>query len=166
MTLPVRHRGGLAERSFPGWRGSVAEFDELFERIGQLMQTAVMSARTEQAAWTPMADLYETDDAYMVEIELPGVRRKDIDVEINERELVVGGEIKQTDREGVLRRSTRRTGGFEFRAVLPGEVKAEDVDARLTDGVLKVTIPKAQPMRQRHIEVKKSPSETQSGSQG
>jgi HSP20 family protein len=139
----------------------------LFERIGQLMQTAVMTgSRTEQPAWTPMADLSETDDAYVMEIELPGVRRKDIDVEINERELVVSGEIKQTEREGVLRRSTRRTGAFEFRAVLPGEVKAEDIDARLADGVLKVAIPKAQPMKPRHIEVKKSSSETPSGSQG
>jgi HSP20 family protein len=139
----------------------------LFERIGQLMRTAVTSgSRTEQAPWTPMADLSETDDAYVMEIELPGVRRKDIDVEINERELVVSGEMKQTEREGVLRRGTRRTGAFEFRAVLPAEVKAEDVDARLTDGVLKVAIPKAQPMKPRHIEVKKSSSETPSGSQG
>jgi HSP20 family protein len=157
MALPVRQRGARpAERRFPGWRDPAAEFDELFERMGQLMESAAIAPSAEAAAWAPMADISETDDAYVVEVELPGVKRDDLDVELNERELVISGEIKQTEREGVLRRSTRRTGRFEFRAVLPGEVRAEEVDAQLADGVLKVTVPKAQPVKPRHIEVKSS----------
>ncbi|MEU1626767.1 Hsp20/alpha crystallin family protein [Streptomyces sp. NPDC020096] len=145
----------LAERQLPSWRDPVAEFDELFERIGQLLETAATSGpQAERMAWAPLAELSETDDAYVVEVELPGVKREDLDVEMNERELVISGELKETERKGVLRRSTRRTGHFEYRAVLPGEVKTEEVDATLADGVLKVTIPKAEAMKPRHIEVK------------
>ena len=54
---------------------------------------------------------------------------------------------------GVLRRSTRRTGRFEYRAVLPGEVNAEGVNATLTDGVLTVNVPKAEAAKPRHIEI-------------
>lgn len=95
-------------------------------------------------AFSPMADLRETDDAYMVEAELPGIKREDIDVEISERELRISGEYKEREPEGVLRRSTRRTGSCEYRALLPAALKADELRATLTDGVLTVTVPKAQ----------------------
>ncbi|WP_239472422.1 Hsp20/alpha crystallin family protein [Streptomyces sp. NEAU-S7GS2] len=56
-------------------------------------------------AFSPLADLQETDDAYVVEAEVPGIRREDIDVEISERELCISGEYKERARQGVLRRS-------------------------------------------------------------
>lgn len=156
MTLPVHHRHSRPmERMFPsaGWGEPIpAEFDELFERMNRLLGSAAATP-TATRAWAPLADMHEKDDAYVVEAELPGISREDIDVEITERELNISGEYKEREREGVLRRGTRRTGGFEYRAMLPSEVKSDKITASLADGVLTVTIPKAQPAKPRHIEI-------------
>ncbi|MFD8544672.1 Hsp20/alpha crystallin family protein [Streptomyces sp. NPDC059649] len=152
MTLPARNRPGrLLERAFQR-EPMVAEFDELFERMNRFLESAA-PAWGETAAWTPLADLRETDEAYEVQCELPGLKREDIDVEVSERDLHITGDLKEREREGILRRTTRRTGRFDYRALLPADVKAEDVHANLSDGILTVTIPKAQTAKPRHIEI-------------
>ncbi|MGW3066847.1 Hsp20/alpha crystallin family protein, partial [Streptomyces sp. NPDC001130] len=60
------------------------------------------------------------------------------------------------EREGVLRRSTRRSGRFEYAALLPADVRSEEVHATLCDGMLTVTVPKAQATKPRHIEIAES----------
>lgn len=159
MTLPVRHRpGSLMERSFPtlGWGEPVAaEFDELFHRMNRLLEGA--AATTPAAlAWSPAADVRETDDSYVIEAELPGIKRDDIDIEMGERELRISGEYKEREREGVLRRSNRRSGRFEYLALLPTDVRTEEVSATLHDGLLTLTVPKAQATKPRHIEITES----------
>jgi HSP20 family protein len=155
MTLPVHRRPGrLLERPFPtlGWGEPIAaEFDDLFQRMNRFLEAA--STAPAIRAWSPLADLHETDDAYVVEAELPGIECDDIDVEVSERELCITGEYKECEREGVLRHSTRRTGRCEYRALLPTDVKAEEITAALANGVLTVTIPKAQAATPRHIEI-------------
>ncbi|MGW0712518.1 Hsp20/alpha crystallin family protein [Streptomyces sp. NPDC002643] len=151
MTLPVRYRpGGLLERAFR--EPMASEFDELFDRMSRFLEAAAPSL-SETSAWAPLADLRETDEAFVIECELPGLKREDIDVEIGDRELSITGQFKEREREGVLRRATRRSGRFEYRALLPSEAKAENVRASLTDGVLTVTIPKAQASKPRHVEI-------------
>ncbi|MBM9438414.1 Hsp20/alpha crystallin family protein [Actinacidiphila bryophytorum] len=156
MTLPVHHRPGRSpERPFPAaaWSDPLTvEFDELFERMNRLLESTG-GLPSPAGTWSPSADVYEKDDAYVVEAELPGITREDINVEFSERELRVIGEYKEREREGVLRRSTRRTGHFEYRAVLPTDVKADGITASLTDGVLTVTAPKAEATKPQHIEI-------------
>ncbi|WP_374984567.1 Hsp20/alpha crystallin family protein [Streptomyces fradiae] len=153
MTLPARHRPGTPlQRAFPWQEPLATDFDELFERVNRFLEAAGPRF-TEAMAWAPLADLRETDAAYVIECEVPGIQREDIDVEISERELRVTGEYKEREREGVLRRATRRTGRFEYRALLPADVDADDVSASLTDGVLTVTVPKTQAAKPRHIEI-------------
>lgn len=113
-------------------------------------------------AWTPLADVTESDDAFHVEIELPGVKSKDIDVEANGLDLVVTGEIKEKERKGVLRRSARRTGAFEYRLRLPGEVDTETINAQMSDGVLTITVPKAEVAKPRHVEISERSESTES----
>ncbi|MDF0376559.1 Hsp20/alpha crystallin family protein [[Kitasatospora] papulosa] len=156
MVLPVVHRrpGQLMDRPFPalGWGKSAAtEFDELFERMNRFLEAA--GAEPVTGAWSPLADMHETDNSYVVEAELPGIEREDIDVEISDRELRISGEYKECEREGVLRHSTRRTGHFAFQALLPADVKADEVTASLSDGVLTVTVPKAQKAKAHHVEI-------------
>jgi HSP20 family protein len=110
----------------------------------------------EAAAWAPPVDIEEEDDAYVVEAEVPGVKRGDVKIELVGRELTISGEIKERERKGVLRKKTRRVGRFEYRVVLPDEVDAEKVDAKLNDGVLTVRAPKAERAQRRRIEVKPS----------
>lgn len=158
MNMPVRHRpGSLLERAMPSLRWGeplTSEIDDLYERMSHLLESAgAMPTLGAGPHWAPLADMHETDDAYIIEAELPGVKRDDIDVEASERELCITGEYKEREREGVLRRTTRRTGRFEYRSLLPADVKAEEVKATLTDGVLTVTVPKAQAAKPRHIDI-------------
>ncbi|NUQ99407.1 MAG: Hsp20/alpha crystallin family protein [Streptomyces sp.] len=154
MTTPVRrHPGGRLQERPVGWaRNPLAEFDELLNSMSGLLESTVGSAAP-VTAWTPSADVTESDDAFHVEIELPGVKAKDIDIETTGQELVVTGEIKEKERKGVLRRSTRRTGSFEYRLLLPGEVDTDKITAEMKDGVLTVAVPKAEVAKPRHIEI-------------
>ncbi|MDF3292702.1 Hsp20/alpha crystallin family protein [Streptomyces silvisoli] len=156
MTHPVRHRPGHVLERIPGLgEPMAAEFDELFDRMNRFLESAAaVPSVAVRGAWVPLADMQETDEAYVIEVELPGIKRQDIDVQLSERELCITGEYKEREREGTLRRATRRTGHFEYRALLPSEVKTEKISASLTDGVLTVTVPKAQAAKPRHIEIK------------
>ncbi|MGW5479363.1 Hsp20/alpha crystallin family protein [Streptomyces sp. NPDC004008] len=155
MTTPVRrHPGGRIQERPIGWASNpLAEFDELLNNMSGLLESTVGSAAP-VAAWIPSADVTESDDAFHVEIELPGVKANDIGIEANGQELVVSGEIKDKERKGVLRRSTRRTGSFEYRLQLPGEVDTDKITAEMKDGVLTVAVPKAEVAKPRHIEIK------------
>ncbi|MGW3624106.1 Hsp20/alpha crystallin family protein [Streptomyces sp. NPDC000880] len=157
MTAPVRRQraSGTMERPALRARNPLAEFDDLISQMGGLLESTVGGAVPSVGvpAWTPLADVTETDEAYQVDVELPGIKSKDVDVEVSGQELVVSGEIKERERKGVLRRGTRRTGRFEYRILLPGEVNTEGVKAHMADGVLTVTVPKAEVAKPRHIEI-------------
>ncbi|MFF4763988.1 Hsp20/alpha crystallin family protein [Streptomyces sp. NPDC001292] len=157
MTLPVRRGTSLTQRRFPAWSTDpLAEFNDLFGRMGTLLESTMGGATapmTEGMAWSPLADLSETDDAYLIEVEVPGVERENLDIEMTERELTITGEFKERERTGMLRRSTRRTGRFEYRTALPGDINAENAEAALDNGVLTVKVPKAEATKPRHIEI-------------
>ncbi len=102
----------------------------------------------------PLADVEESDDAYTVEIELPGVKRDDVSVELAGRRLVVSGERQEKERVGILRKRTRSIGRFHYEALLPGEVEEDGVEAALNEGVLSVRVPKAASERPRRIQIK------------
>jgi HSP20 family protein len=138
-------------------RSPLAELDQLGERMRQMLEQTFgdfAPALTETAGWSPAVDLEEQDDAYVVEAELPGVKRGDVNIELVGSELAITGEIKEKKRQGVLRRRTRRVGRFEFRVTLPDQVDPENIEANLSDGVLTVRVPKAERAQRRRIEVK------------
>ena len=154
--LPTRRSG-----QHPALIDPTREFEDIYDRMGQLMNFAFGDLARVEMPWVPLADLSETEDAYVVKVELPGVGKDQIDVQLQDRELVVSGEIpeeeeKQDGQNGGRRRhrSTRRTGRFEFRAWLPGDVNADAVQGELTDGVLTLTIPKSEAAKPRKIEIK------------
>ncbi|WP_344016313.1 Hsp20/alpha crystallin family protein, partial [Streptomyces thermospinosisporus] len=163
MTMPVRRNPGGALRERPlGWaRNPLMEFDQLLNEMSGLLESTV-GGTTPARAWTPMADVTESDDAFHIEIELPGVKREDVDVEASSQELVVSGEIKERERKGVLRRSTRRSGAFEYRWRLPVEADTEKITAQMKDGVLTITVPKAEVAKPRHIEISETSDSTDS----
>ena len=134
------------------------EFEDIYDRMGQLMSFAFGDLglpRPGNAPWSPLAEVSETDDAYLVHVELPGIRKDQVDVQLVDRELVISGDIKESE-NGRRRRSSRRTGRFEYRTYLPGDVKADQVSAQLAEGVLTVTVPKSEATKPRRIEVKTS----------
>jgi HSP20 family protein len=107
----------------------------------------------ERTTWSPPVDIEETDDAYMVEAELPSVKRDDVNVELVGNDLQITGEVKAQERKGTLRRQTRRTGRFAYRVTLPTHADPEKIDAKLADGVLTVHIPKSERDQRRRIEI-------------
>jgi HSP20 family protein len=110
------------------------------------------STMTDLASWAPPVDIEETDEAFIVEAEVPGVKKKDMNIELMGNELTISGEIKERERTGILRRRARKVGNFFYRVVLPENVDAETMDADLHDGVLTVRIPKSQRAQRRRIE--------------
>jgi HSP20 family protein len=106
----------------------------------------------EDVPWAPPADIAETEDAYVLTIDLPGVRKDQIDVRVRDREVLVTGEITREDKGRWFRR-TRPAGRFEFRASLPGDINPENISAELSDGVLTLTVPKAETAKPRRIEI-------------
>lgn len=131
------------------------QLEQMREQMGRLMDDVWPPlAPGIGGTWMPLADIEETDDAWIVEAELPSVDRKDVNVELRDSELVISGEITEKERKGVLRRRTRRRGRFEYRAELPGQPDVEHVDAKLDGGVLTVRVPKAVGSRSRRIDVK------------
>jgi HSP20 family protein len=127
------------------------ELDELYKQMNHLLETGV---GTEGATrWVPLADVEETDDAYTIEMELPGVKQDDVDIEVNGRELTVSGEVKEKERAGILRRRTRKVGEFSYSVTLPMEIDAENVSASLDDGILTIRVPKSQRERSRHVTI-------------
>jgi HSP20 family protein len=155
--LPERRRGGAPERWEP-----FQEFEQVTERMRRMLEETFggfgrwPSLLQETAGWSPLVDIEEHDDAYVVEAELPGVRREDVDIELVGNELAITGEVKEKERAGVVRRRTRRTGRFAYRVTLPEPVDAEHIEASLAEGVLTVRVPKSERAQRKKIAIKSS----------
>src|ERR1700759_3687567 len=156
--LPVR-RGGRNTNAMVV--NPSREFEDIYDRMGQLMNFAfgLPPAALADMPWVPLADLSETDDAYLVKAELPGVNKDKVNVQLQDREIVISGEIPEPE-PGAGKADapprhpgTRRTGRFELRTYLPGDVNADAVAAQLSDGILTVTIPKSEAAKPRKIEI-------------
>jgi HSP20 family protein len=118
--------------------------------MGQLIGVPVDNGGS---AWTPPVDILETEDAWVVEAELPGVDPDDINVEARDSEVSISGELKERERKGIIRRRTRRVGEFDFHVTLPGQVDPDNIEASAHHGVLTVRIPKPEQARARRIDV-------------
>ncbi|BCB88248.1 Hsp20/alpha crystallin family protein [Phytohabitans suffuscus] len=129
------------------------DLEDVYERVGQLMDAFGGPGRAMPA---PLADLEETDDAYIVDIDLPNVRRQDVDLEMRDNVLRVSGEYKERRRSGMVRRRNRRSGPFEYAIALPGDADPENVNATLFDGTLTARVGRSSASRPRRIEVKGS----------
>jgi HSP20 family protein len=127
------------------------ELEELHERALSVLDGAIADGGA--VPWVPVADIEETEDAWLVEAELPGVKNSDINVGVEDDEVAIHGEIKERERKGILRRRTRPVGRFELRVRVPGSLDADRVEAKLHDGVLTVRIPKAAESQPKRIEV-------------
>jgi HSP20 family protein len=109
----------------------------------------------EAAGWSPELDVEETDDGYVLHVELPGVRTEDIEIGIEEDVLTIDGKrdfYEEKEAEG-FRRVERRFGSFHRAVRLPGKVDADAVKASYDDGLLTVTIPKVAEARPHRIAV-------------
>lgn len=153
----VRETAPEPRRGRRGRHDPYREIEELHDRLGTLLESTLGEERgmsVSREGWTPLVDIEETDEAWLFEADLPGVRREDLNIEVNDSELSVAGEIKEREHTGVLRRQTRRTGRFDYRVRLPTQAREEEIDARLQNGVLTIRVPKPESTESRRVEVK------------
>lgn len=148
MTLPVPRGSGSLDRFDP-----FRELTDMHRRMDQLMQSVLEPFGNTPGTWRPVADLSETTDRYLVELELPGVKQDDIAIEVIGSELAIVGEVKEKERVGWLRSRTRRTGRFGYRVSLPQGIDQDAITAELADGVLTVSVPKREPVKPRRIPI-------------
>jgi HSP20 family protein len=152
MALPARlSRNDVTTRWDP-----VNEFDRLTQQMSRLLDERGPELPSVLASdvFTPLADLEESDDAFLLEVELPGIEKKDINIEVEDRRLVISGERTEKERTGWLRRQTRSWGRFRYEVILPDQLDEDQIEATLNDGVLRVRIPKRSTGRRHHIDVK------------
>ena len=133
------------------WR----ELEEMQRTLSRLLGEAAAPA-TEEGVWLPAVDIRETDDALIVEAELPGIERKDVKVDIKDGVLTISGERKyekETEEENI-HRMERVYGRFSRSFSLPNNVDVDKVEAKLKNGVLTVRLPKKETARARTVEIK------------
>jgi HSP20 family protein len=108
------------------------------------------------AAWTPAVDIAEHDDQYIVKMELPGVSKEEVKITLESNILTIRGEKKQekeTKKEN-YHRVERSYGSFQRSFTLPTTVKSDRIDASFKDGILNISMPKAEEAKPKQIEVK------------
>lgn len=134
---------------------SARDAQDVYERLGQLIASAFDDGNDLLRSWAPLADIVETPDAYLIDVDLPGVKRDDVDIEIDGNQLIITGELKAKEREGLFRRRTRRVGRFEYRTTLPRDASLDEktIEAKLVEGVLTVKIPKSESAKPRRIAI-------------
>ncbi len=106
-------------------------------------------------AWSPPSDVRETETHFVVRAEVPGVAKDSIKINLTNNTLVIKGEKKKEidEAKGQWHHTERTWGSFERSVSLPTRVNGEQITARCVDGVLEITIPKADEARPREIKI-------------
>ena len=138
------------------FRDLVSIQDELNRLFGRTFAGVEPMRPTASGTWMPAMDVYETDDAIVATLELPGIEPSDVEVSVEDSTLTVSGsrefssEVKAED----YHRVERRYGSFTRAITLPQTADLEKVDARFDKGVLTVEVPKIEKAKPKKIEVK------------
>ena len=146
-------------RTLTPWTGRIPglfEFENQWPKWMTEMVGPEMGLFGRDGKFLPEANIAETDKAVEVTIELPGMKPKDVTVELREGVLWVIGE-KQEEKEDkgkTFHRIERRAGTFRRGFTLPAAVEEGNVDAKFEGGVLHITLPKAEKVAPKRIEVK------------
>jgi HSP20 family protein len=106
--------------------------------------------------FSPRADVAETDHGFEISVDLPGMKAEDVELEIEDGVLTVSGTREsEAEQEGrTYRRAERRHGPFRRSFSLGDEVDSNKVEAEYRDGVLRITVPKAERVRPKKINIK------------
>lgn len=103
----------------------------------------------------PRADIFETEDAYLIKLDMPGVDENKIDITLEKNTLTINGYSNVERPEGYsLAAAEYRIGDYERSFRLTDRINQEDIEAAYEDGVLKLNLPKAEEAKARKIQVK------------
>ena len=114
-----------------------------------------------RGSWSPSVDIFENKDHIVLEAELPGMKREDFDLSVENNVITLRGErhFEKKDETDNYHRVERAYGSFTRSFTLPNTVTAEGATAEYTNGVLRVTLPKREDTKARRIEIKTNGAE-------
>lgn len=135
--------------------GSVWDFMSDVERALNEVWQAPQSRKALSAAFTPAVDVHETDDSYLLSLDVPGIPQEAIKIEANDGRLTISGERSSfnTTDEKHFKRVERSFGSFERSFQLPQNVDQAKIQARYENGVLEVMVPKAEIAKPKSISI-------------
>jgi HSP20 family protein len=127
----------------------------LQSEVNRLFSRATGGDAAERQSWTPAIDVVETDDAIVLKAELAGMKPEDINIEVQDNVLTVSGErrFEEEVKEDKFYRIERRYGSFSRALALPPTVDESKVDAKYDNGVLQITVLKAEVVKPKKITV-------------
>jgi HSP20 family protein len=134
-------------------------WSNLRDELNSFFELPVWSsfARTGQlfTGWSPALDLYQSNDNVIAVVELPGMRKEDIEISLHDSTVTISGERKRENRSDgdKAERTERYIGRFRRSIALPTRVDAGKVSATYRDGILTVTLPKAEEVKPKQIQV-------------
>ena len=136
----------------------VDDFQALQERINRIFSDTAFSrfpSEESMGAWAPLCDIYEDGENIVVKVEVPGVDRNDIEVQVENNILSIRGERKREKemKSDNVYRTERSYGSFSRSFTLPVTVNTEHIKAEYKDGVLHVLLPKVEEAKPRKIKV-------------
>ncbi|WP_428819507.1 Hsp20/alpha crystallin family protein [Microbulbifer sp. MCCC 1A16149] len=126
-------------------RDTMLDFDEIVE---QFFNTGQSRGESRSGFFTPRVDIHERKDCYEVSAEMPGIRKEDLDVTLENGVLTIEAEMHQHtegEEDRKVLRQERRYGKFTRSFNLGEDIREEDIDATFKDGVLTLTVPKSEP---------------------
>lgn len=105
--------------------------------------------------WRPAEDIMQKEDCTIIKMDLPGIRRDDLNVEMQDQVLTVSGQRRSesTTEEGGYQRFERSSGSFSRSFRIPNEIEAEQIQANMQDGVLELRIPRPERSQPKQIDV-------------
>jgi len=136
--------------SLDRWASLRNDLDTLFELpfwSGSNQRSQLFSG------WTPALDLYQDNDNVTAIVEVPGMRKEEIEISLQDGTLSVSGERKEETKGEGATRTERFYGKFRRSVTLPTQVDANNVSASYKDGILTITLPKAEEAKPKQIQI-------------
>ena len=146
---------------FQDLRSAQDEMAQMSPMLAHALGLHAQQGSGQTTAWAPALDISERKDAYLVTVELPGLKPEDLDITMEDGLLTIKGERQFTaeSSEQQFHRVERRYGAFRRSITLPAQVQAEQIEASFDNGVLQIVVPKMEEAKPKRIQVRPGPAE-------
>lgn len=107
------------------------------------------------SAWKPVVDIFDKDDAIAIHVELPGVKKEDVAIEVKDNVLTLRGERSESQeiKEDKYYRKERTFGSFHRAFSLPSAINPDTIKATFKDGILEIEIPKPEEQKPKQVKI-------------
>ena len=135
------------------------DFDSMFDRMTRLLYSGYRQEMEDKdqymSDWSPVTDIYETKDEYVFKVEVPGMNKEDVKVEVKDDNLWISGERKEEKeiKKDDYHRVESRIGKFSRSFRLPNGIDQEKIKASMNNGILELKVPKPETKKPKNISI-------------